>query len=213
MKKQFNELIKSEELKEITTDLIESVIDDSITNEVLKEIPILKSLIAAKNIYTSISDQIFIKKAMYVLMELGDVNWKQRIELLDILKEDHSSGTEVLMMHIDKLESIEKCKVFGRLCRIKVEKRIDKYDFLRIANLIKDCFLDDLEVIRHFKPDKSLEINVEDYYHPISLGLLVQENVYLPKNTTVSKYILSLLGKMLIQHYDELILNQSPSTR
>ncbi len=64
MKEQFNQIIKSDDLKDITIDLVEKVLDDSIGNDVLKELPILKSLITVRNIYSSYTDRIFIKKAM-----------------------------------------------------------------------------------------------------------------------------------------------------
>ena len=62
MKEQFNQIIKSENLKDITIDLVEKVLDDNIGNDILKEIPILKSLVTVRNIYNSYTDRIFIKK-------------------------------------------------------------------------------------------------------------------------------------------------------
>lgn len=78
MKEQFTEIIKSKDLQDITIDLVEKVLDNELTNEVLKEVPILKSLIAVKNIYTSYTDKIFIKKTMNVLLELGDLNNEEK---------------------------------------------------------------------------------------------------------------------------------------
>lgn len=44
MKEQLTEIIKSDGLKDINIDLIENPLDDSISNDVVKEIPVLKSI-------------------------------------------------------------------------------------------------------------------------------------------------------------------------
>ena len=95
MRDQFNEIIKSKDLKDISIDLIEKVFDNEITNDVLREIPILKSIVAVQKIYTSYSDKIFIKKAMNVLLELSETNWKERVELTAELDDEHESGATV----------------------------------------------------------------------------------------------------------------------
>ena len=113
MKEQINTIIKSKELKEITNEIVENVLDNQISDELLKEIPIVKSLVAVKRIYSSYTDQIFIKKAMNVLLELGEVNWRQRVELTEELHDENSSGAEKILLAIDRLETIEKCIVYG----------------------------------------------------------------------------------------------------
>ena len=151
MKEQINDIIKSENLQEVTLELVEKVLNNEITNELLKEIPVLKSLVAVKNIYTSYTDRIFIKKAMNVLLELGETNWKERTELTTELDDENGSGAEKILLAVDKLETIEKCKVYGRLCKLKAMKKLDFKDFLRLTKLIQDAYLDDLILIIDFK--------------------------------------------------------------
>jgi len=68
-------------------------LDNQISDEILQKIPIVKSLVALKTIYSSYTDMIFIKKAMNVLLELGDVDWKKRVELSRELDDKNGSGT------------------------------------------------------------------------------------------------------------------------
>lgn len=221
MKDQFNEIIKSNDLKNISIDLVEKVLDNEISNEVLKEIPVLKFLVAAKNIYSSYTDRIFIKKAMNVLLELGEINWKQRVELASDLDDEDESGAEKILMAIDHLETTKKCKVFGRLCRLKALSKI-KYseDFLRLTKLIQDAYLDDLILVTDFEKGDGKEIHEGDYYPIISLGILYQEpseQKPIERNRQYSEddpefkggeiefnYRLSDTGEMLLEHYYEL---------
>jgi len=224
IKNQMNDeievLIKSEELKEITIDLVEKVLDNEITDEVLKEIPVLKYLVAFKKIYSSYSDRIFIKKAMNVLLELGAVDWNQREELTRELNDDNGSGAEKILMAIDKLETIEKCKVFGRLCRLKALRIIELNDFLRLTKVIQDSYLEDLCLVKDFKKGISIEIYEGDYISLIILGLIFQEPSEpkeIKRNNQQNEddpefiggkiefnYLLSDTGQALLKNYDNL---------
>ena len=74
MKEQFTEIIKSKDLHDITIDLVEKVLDNEITNEVLKEIPVLKSLVAVKNIYTSLYTSLLIKSSIDSILKLYTIS-------------------------------------------------------------------------------------------------------------------------------------------
>jgi hypothetical protein len=220
MKEQFNEITKSKDLKNISIDLVEKVLDNEISNEVLREVPILKSLIAVKNIYTSYTDRIFIKKAMKVLLELGDTNWEERVALISELDDEDGKGVEKILMAIDHLETFEKCKVYGRLCKLKSNGKIKLEHFLRLTKLIQEAFLEDLILITDFKKGERKEIHEGDYYSVLSLGLIYQEpseqkpiernhqyDIYDQEFTggeITFNYVLSDLGQTLLEHYFEL---------
>ena len=234
MKEQFNQIIKSENLKDITIDLVEKVLDENIGNDIIKEIPILKSLVTARNIYNSYTDRIFIKKAMNVLLELGDTNWKERIELTSDLDDKYSNGSEKILMAIDNLQTIEKCKIFGRLCKLKALGEIDLFEFKRLTKLIQDAYISDLELLPEFskrlKKEKKFyegnNIYMEEFYPLMSLGLIYQEQ---SEQTPIEKvepmsykdpapyykggeietlFYVSDLGRLLLSFYFELIPNE-----
>jgi hypothetical protein len=234
MKEQFNQIIKSENLKEITIDLVEKVLDNNIGDAIITEIPILKSLITAKNIYSSYTDRIFIKKAMYVLLELGDTNWKERVELTIDLDDETGSGAEKILMAIDNLETLEKCKVFGRLCKLKALGQIDLDEFKRLTKLIQDAYLYDLELLpllsnrlkEKEKKEKSYtyqnNIYIEKFYPLLGLGLMYQDQseqnpiekieptsykdgpAYYTGGEAEMLFFISDLGGLLLSFYDDL---------
>ena len=175
MKNEIAQIIKSEDLKEITLELVEKILDDQITDEILKEIPTLKFLVAVKNIYNSYTDRIFIKKTMKVLLELGEINWKERVDLTNSLKDNDSSGTEKILLAIDGMQTMKKCKVYGKLCRLRALKKISVDEFLRLTKLIQDSYLEDLSLIPYFLEKKKEDVYEEDFFPLISLGLIYQE--------------------------------------
>lgn len=220
MKEQFTEIIKSKDLHDITIDLVEKVLDNDITNEVLKEIPVLKSLVTVRNIYTSYTDKLFIKKTMNVLLELADLVDNEKDELLAELDDKDESGIEKILMAVDRLETIKKCKVYGRLCKLKAKGEILVWDFLRLTKLIQDAYLDDLVLVTDFKKGDKKEIWEENYVAIIALGLLFlepSEQMPIEKNFQYDKgdpefkggeikfyHRLSDVGETLLTHYHEL---------
>ncbi|MDO6802855.1 hypothetical protein Q4595_10370 [Wenyingzhuangia sp. 1_MG-2023] len=229
MKEQFNEIIQSKDLKDISIDLIEKALDNRISSEILREFPVTKTILATINIYSSYTDKIFIKKALNVLCEIGDINWKERVDFILELNDKYESGSEKILMAIDKLETTKKAKVFGKLCRLKARKKINDNDsFFRLTKLIQDSYLEDLFLIIQFHQNNYNEIHEGDYYPLISLGLLYQEpteqksiernhkytgddNDYFTAGEPEFiggeikfNYFLSNLGETLLKHYYDL---------
>lgn len=220
MKNEISEIIKSKDLQDISLDLVEKVLDNQITDEIVKEVPILKTLIAVKNIYNSYTDRIFIKKAMNVLLELGDLDLEQKEELINELDEEDESGIEKILLAIDRFETIKKCKVYGRLCKLKAKGEILVSDFLRLTKLIQDAYLDDLILVTYFKKGEKKEIWEGEYASIISLGLIFQEpseQSPIEKNHQYDEYdpefkggeikfyyLLSDVGESLLDNYYDL---------
>jgi hypothetical protein len=221
MKNEISEILQSKDLQDITIDLVEKVLDNEITNDILKEVPILKSLIAVKNVYTSYTDKLFIKKTMNVLLELGEINSEERYELTNELDDEDESGIEKILMAIDKLETIKKCKVFGRLCKLKATGEISVSNFLRLTKLIQDAYLDDLVLVTYFKLNEKKEIWEGEFFSLISLGLIFQEpseQTPIERNNQYDQddpefkggeikfyYLLSDLGEILLRVYKDLL--------
>jgi len=225
MKTAISEIVKSKDLQKISLDTVEKVLDSQIEEEILKEIPVVKFLIAARRIYSSYSDRIFIKKSMTALLEIGEINSEDREKFFKELDDKNASGSEKILIAINHLESMEKSKIFGRLCKLKVASKINMDDFYRLTKLIQDAYIADLNLINDFKKIDGEEIYEGDYLPLINLGLIYQVpseqepikyhheggnryGTYGPE-VTVGKitfnYYLSEIGKSLLSNYDELI--------
>ncbi len=212
MKKQFKKIIKSEELRDISIDVVEQVIDNKITDEALSEVPIIKSLVAIRKVYKSYSDAIFVKKAMHVLLELSDIKCEDREKFILDLEEDYESGTEKILMAIDKLDNYNKCKVYGRLCKLKINGKIDRGDFLRLTKIIQDCYLEDLDLITYVE-DYKHGFDMEDCFPLVSLGLIFQRNSLenfcdYNGNEIIPQYDFTYLGSLLHEFYENLFPNK-----
>ncbi len=219
MEEEFKKVLKSDELQNVSIEIVDNVLNNHVSQTVLKEIPIVKSIVSVAKIYNSISDRIFIKKAMHVLLELKNINWKDRIELTGSLTDSYSNGTEKILYAIDQLDSIEKCILFGRICKLKALDKINVDQFNRLRKVIQEAYIPDLKLILDFSgTEKKHEIHEGVYYSLINLGLLYQEPPYHEdiqvtditmggvgkiKNIEFYYYLTST-GKTLLQFYSEI---------
>ena len=121
--------IISDELKDLNEEVIELVIDEVADSELVDKIPIVGTLKALYTTGHSIRDAIFLKKALYILLELSDVPSKKRVEFINSLESRYSTGSEMIFSAIDRLESNEKSVIFGRLCKIRALDKINKKEF------------------------------------------------------------------------------------
>ncbi|WP_298321408.1 hypothetical protein [uncultured Aquimarina sp.] len=192
MKENIKAIIKSEELKDLTIDIADQAIDNKVTEEILDGTPILKYISSAIKVYSSYSDKIYLKKAMHVLLEIGDVNWKERVEFIRKLDDENSSGIEKILLSIDKLETIRKCKVFGRLCKLNALVKIDVNRFLRLTKLIQDSYLEDLKLLPYFisqqKNNQQKYFNEEEFVPLVALGLIYIQRSEREPNEKIEEY-------------------------
>ncbi len=218
MSGELTQIVKSKDLKDISVDLLESILDSEITDEALKEVPIVKSLLAVKKIYSSISDRIFLKKALLVLLELKELTDEERKHLLEELGDKFSTGAEKILLAIDKLDSYLKCEIFGRLSFLRAKNVVDSEDYLRLSKIIKDAYLPDLKLINYLKEGRN-DVSLEEFHPLISLGLIFEEK---SERTPIEKsefaayegreeyvggeinfyYYLTFPGSALLKHYN-----------
>jgi hypothetical protein len=179
VKDKIDKIIKSDELKDLTFEITENLIDSNIKDEIISEIPIIKSIQAIRKIYNSISDQIFLKKILAVLFELKEINKTQRIEFISTLKDENSSGIEKLMIAIDNQDNLEKCRVFGRLCKLTIAKEINHFDLIRLNNILKNGNLFDFYFFKQIDREQRLyKVNYNDRYQSYAnWGLLCPSEI------------------------------------
>jgi hypothetical protein len=210
MKNQLATIVKSSNLKDITMDIVEAIIDNNLSEIILKETPVVKLLMAVKNIHSSVSDCIFIKKSMTVLLELRSVSEDDRIKFINDLDDKFDKGIEKLIMIIDKLDQTKKCMIFGRLCRIRASGAISKSGFLRLTKIIQDAYLEDLEDISFFRDHYSCK-KCGDDYSALQLLNLLYTNLpgYDGPYSSPDEYTLHMtsLGELLALHYESLFYN------
>ena len=118
MEIEFENAFNSKDLSELGL----STIDNSIQlSSGIIAVPGLNDIIST---YRSINDRIYLKKFFALLTNVKDHNWKESAKFINDLTDSSSSGAEKFLMSLSHIEKIEKCYVFGRLCSLRISKKI-----------------------------------------------------------------------------------------
>lgn len=148
----FDETLKSNDLHNVSSGLTEALTDSLLSDGVLKDIPIINTLIGIGKTSIKISDVIFLKKVISFLTELEKVNISDRREMIQKidLSENYSIRVgEKLLYIIDKCDDHENAKFVSKFFAGYLEDEIDYNCFLRGAKIIERIFISDLITFIH----------------------------------------------------------------
>lgn len=118
---------------------------DAIVNTgVLKEIPVIKSLYGAYNIYSSVSSRFRVKKILTFLKQLNSKTIEiQKLEKFKQDFEDEKYRDEVLETVIllnERFLNVEKSKVLANFLRCLIEEKITYSDFQHLSSILVLCY-------------------------------------------------------------------------
>lgn len=111
-------------------DYAELTIDEILTDDALKEIPIIKTLVSIAKIGISIKEKFFIKKLLSFLRELhsNSINEDKLAAFQSKFENEpkfRAKVTEQIMVYNDAFLNIEKAKVLAKLFKAYIEGKFD----------------------------------------------------------------------------------------
>lgn len=161
-----SKFIKNENLQTIVFEWAEvgkGLITD---DEILKNIPVIKTLVESINAVNSISDKLLEQKLEHFLKELADIQPQQRNKMITKIENSGKYSTNVgeTLLHIlDKIEGLEKSTMLGKLFREFLSETITYDDFLRTKDCVSNAFLPDLLIFLE-EPELPREIQTTKVY-------------------------------------------------
>lgn len=167
----FEETLKDNDLRGFTINLAETFTDSMLKDGVVKDIPIIGTIIGLGKTVLNIKDRLFLKKIIYFISELSDIPPQTRnkmISKIDNSKEYRVKVGEKLIYIIDKCEDHERAQIIARLFSAFLTSKIDYADFLRAANVIEKTVLEDLY---YFVETDDEELSLEEASYFINSGL------------------------------------------
>ena len=175
------ETVKDSDLQNVSTNLAETFTDSLLTDGILKEIPIIKTLVGLTKTTIGIRNRLFIKKLITFLTELKDIEPKKRAKMISEI--DTKSGKKIrvgekLIYILDKCDDHIDAKYVAQFFRVFLEEKITYNEFLRGASIIQNVFREDLEYfleseIETFEQENATEESPnEDEFPLINVGIL-----------------------------------------
>jgi len=144
----FEETLKDSDLQNVAGNLSELIIDSVMKDGVLKDIPVISTIIGLSNIGIKISDRILLNKIISFLFEIKSIPNSKREEMVN--KIDNSEkykikvGEKILLI-IDKCNDYENSQYVAKLFSAYIAEKINYDNFLRGANIIQSVQINDFK--------------------------------------------------------------------
>lgn len=141
-------VIKDEKLQDVSKELAETGLDLILEDGVLKDIPIVGTIVGLIKASSSISDALFAKKIFRFLLCLTEVPTQKRVEEIEKIEKSSKYQLKVgekLLFILDKCDDNEKSMYLGKMFASFLRQEISYEDFLRAAHSINSTFLSDLK--------------------------------------------------------------------
>jgi len=165
------------ELGKVVFDGAEVALDSVLTDGVLKELPIVGTVVRLAKAGQSIAEELFLRKLLRFLIELRSVPVEVRAKLLD----RHPDGTqeqrdlgENLLLALERLDNVQKPTLLARFFIAYIREEIDYPTFSRLAQALERFNLALTPHLRWFYTREPPVVEVpEEIEHELSLaGLL-----------------------------------------
>ncbi len=178
--KSLTETIRNSDLQNVSADLAEIVLDSMLEDGILKDLPIVGSIIGLSKKTLTVKDSLFLKKIIFFLTELKDIPSKQRQEMIDSVNKSNKQKIKVgekLIFILDKCDDYCDAKYIGQFFCGFLENKITYEEFLKGARIIQNIYIRDLEYFLEREISK-IEIKVsteeapdEDTFPLINSGI------------------------------------------
>lgn len=179
-------------------DYSEIFVDELIDNEVIKEIPIVKTVVSGIKIFSSIREKFNLKKYLVFLEhfhrgEIEEDNYNEFRDKINTDKKYHDEILEKTMLIIDRLDEIRKLKILGRLFVRYVNKEIDWSYFQTLSACLEKMNVKCLSILSdysekewaNFESNRN-KIDIEDQCLMVSSGIAMNHG---------SHFIINKFGK------------------
>lgn len=168
----FNTTLTDSNLENLGIDISELAIDSVLQDGLLKDIPIVGTIINLSKFGANVHDRLFLKKLLSFLNKLESVPSDKRKELIKNIESSKKYRMKVgekLLYIIDTCEDYEISELVGLLFKAFTEERVSYDDFLKGASVLKKLSMSDFKWF--IKERKSHYFDLDDVGDLISSGL------------------------------------------
>jgi hypothetical protein len=168
---RFSDTIKNSDLSSIAKNGMEITIDSVINNGLLKDVPIVNTLVSLIKTAYSIHTYLFLKKIIAFLNGIASINETERNKIISKIEKSNKYKIKVgekLLFILDQCEDTEKSSLIAKAFSSFLKNEINYSDFIKIAHIINNIFIEDFY---HFLKIDPKKIDMDDAELYLSFGL------------------------------------------
>ena len=165
--------VTRDNLGDLISDISEVVFDQFMNEGVLKELPIIGTVIKFYRASVGFRESLLIEKLRKLLNEIKHIPARKRKEYINKLEENpsysHTVGQRLIMI-IDQLDDMDKPSIIGKLFKAAINEDITYEMFLRLSSIVQKAFLPDLLKLKAVPDLKKLSTLTKEQY--VTLGVM-----------------------------------------
>jgi hypothetical protein len=168
----FNITLIDSNLENLGIDISELAIDNVLKDGLLKDIPIVSTIINLSRLGANVHDRLFLKKLLSFLNKIESIpsgKRKEVIKNIESSKKYRMKVGEKLLYIIDTCEDYEVSELVGFLFKAFIEEKITYDDFLKSSSVLKKLNIGDFKWF--IKKGKNCYFNFDNVGDLISSGL------------------------------------------
>ena len=143
----------TESMTSIGVDLSETVLDAMLDDGLLKDVPVIGTMVNLARLTREVRDRILLSKLRAFLSASSSLTEDQRREFVSQMNSDPATASRVhdqLVIYLDRFDTISKADVLGILFTALAQGRIPAEVFHRLSHRLDTCFADDLPRLDEF---------------------------------------------------------------
>jgi hypothetical protein len=153
---------------QITPDLLEIALDQVLDNDIIKDIPIVRTIAGIYKATVSIRDRGLVKKLVKFLFSLNSVSTEVRLQFkakMGVDEKHRINVGEKLLLILERLDDMNKPNLIAHAFQAYMEEQIDFNMFQRLACAIDRSFYPDLMSLKlnhapnRLRPQAKLELS------------------------------------------------------
>lgn len=191
------------EISDLSQDLIEIGFDSLLEDGIIKEIPVVKTILASYKTVVTISDKILIKKILLFLKTLNDLPKDTIEDFVAKLNEDNKFKIKVgnkLLLLLEKSDEYEKSYLLAEIFKSYIKEEIDYNTFQLLSKAINNTFIEYIKILKDLyeKLHNSKKVDSEILENLFQSGLVsVESHMVLDSNGL--QYKPNNIGSLLIK--------------
>ncbi len=145
--------IASNELSSGMRNLGEVALDTILQEGILRDIPVLNTIVAFYKAGVEIHHQLFLTKIINFLKELSNTPLEKREKFVEEIKRNPTQEREfekTLLLLIDRADSLQKPSIFGKLLKHHILGNISYEDATRLSYMVDRVYISDLSYLLNF---------------------------------------------------------------
>ena len=160
-------------LVSIGVDLSEAVVDSILEDGLLKEVPVIGTMVNVARSIRGVRERILLNKIRAFLTVGSSLNEDERRSFAEQMESDRAAASRIhaqLVIYLDRYDSLSKAEILGVLFAALARGEIPPDVFHRLAYRLDNCFADDLSRLEEFCKDPEGQVCTPPY--PVLPGLV-----------------------------------------